>query len=205
MAEIDQYKCPQGEEGQEVIKKMNEHHRDLTIWGLSNIPSRSAKQILDVGCGGGMTLKFMSVKFPSAKCMGIDISEECVKASTEYNKMRVQWGTMDVLKASVESIPEPERMFDIVTAVETYFFWPDLRSNIAHIVSRMNNGGVLCIVSEQYPTDANREKLAKDCITYGMKLVENDEMKEIMESCGLSVNIVLDADKNWVTFIGTKN
>ena len=49
----DQCQKPQGDEGREVIKQMGEHHRELTIWGLANIPKTSAKEILDIGCGWG--------------------------------------------------------------------------------------------------------------------------------------------------------
>lgn len=205
MVEKDQYQNPKGPEGKEVIKKMNEHHRDLTIWGLYAIPKTTAKNILDIGCGGGNCLKLLSVKYPNAKCYGIDISEDCIEATLELNKVFHSWGKVDAKVASVEDIPFPEKTFDIVTAVETYFFWPDLKANLAHIVSRMNDKGVLCVISEQYFTDSNREKMTATCEEYHMKLVDNEVMKSYMEEAGLSVEIILDEEKNWVTFIGTKN
>ncbi|MCQ2079824.1 MAG: class I SAM-dependent methyltransferase [archaeon] len=205
MVEKDQYQCPRGAEGKEVIKKMNEHHRDLTIWGLYNIPKSSAKNVLDIGCGGGNCLKLLSVKYPNAKCVGVDISEDCVESTLELNKVFHSWGKVDAMVASVEDLPFPEKTFDIVTAVETYFFWPDLKANIAHIASRLNDKGVLCIVSEQYFTESNRTELAKTCEEFHMNLVDNDVLRSHMEAAGLSTEVIVDEEKNWVTFLGTKN
>lgn len=204
MAENDQYRNPQGEEGLEVIKKMNEHHRELTEWGLSMIPPKTAKMVLDIGCGGGNALKMLAMKYPNAKCHGIDISETCINATLDNNKMFHRLEKVFAQVASVENIPFSEGTFDVVSAVETYFFWPDLERNIAHIVSRMAANGILCIISEQYPTEANKVQLQKNCETYGMKIVSNEDIVAILEKNGLEVTMETDADKNWVTFIGIK-
>lgn len=204
MTNEEQFKNPKGEEGRKVLKEMNEHHRDLTIWGLSKIPPMHAKQILDIGCGGGNTIKMLSVKYPNAKVVGIDISEESVKATLETNSIFHKWGKVDAIVGSASELPFPEGTFDIITAVETYFFWPDLEKTLAHIVSRLKENGILCIVSEQYPTESNREELTKRCSDYGMDLVDNDTMKVLLEKAGASTETYLDQDKNWVTFLGTK-
>ncbi len=204
MAREDQYMNPQGEEGREVLKSMNEHHRDLTIWGLSNIPPMHATRILDIGCGGGNTIKMLSVKYPNASIDGIDISEEAVKATLETNSVFHKWGKVNASVASVENIPFPENTFDIITAVETYFFWPDLEKNISHATSRLKKGGVLCVVSEQYFTDKNRTDLEASCKKYHMNIVENDVLKGYLEQCGLKTQISLVEEKNWVVFIGIK-
>lgn len=204
MAREDQYCNPQGEEGRTVLKDMNEHHRDLTIWGLSNIPSMHAARILDIGCGGGNTIKMLSVKYPNATIDGIDISEEAVKVTLETNSVFHKWGKVNASVASVDAIPFPEETFDIITAVETYFFWPNLEKTFFHVASRLKKGGVLCIVSEQYFTDANRSDLNAACAKYHMNIVENDVMKGYLEQCGLKTQVVLLEDKNWIEFICVK-
>ena len=143
MAKEDQYQKPVGEEGLKVIEEMSEHHHELTIWGLANIPKDSASEILEVGCGGGRALKFLALKYPKAKCHGIDISETCIEATKEYNRFNIMWEKVDAQVASVEDVPFPENSQDIIVAIETYFFWPDLKQNIARLASRLKSGGVI--------------------------------------------------------------
>ena len=200
----DQCQKPTGDEGREVIKQMGERHRELTIWGLANIPKSSAKEILDIGCGGGHALKLLALKYPNAKCHGIDLSETCVEYSKEYNKFNIQWGKVDVQVASAENVPFPEKSMDLITGIETYFFWPNLEQTIAHVASRLKEGGILCIISEQYFTDENREKMNEACAKYHMKLVENDVMLSFMEAAGLKTQMILNEDKGWVTYLGFK-
>ena len=104
----------------------------------------------------------------------------------------------------MEDVPFGDSSLDIVTAVETYFFWPDLKANIAHLVSKLSPEGCLCIISEQYFTDENREKMNEACAKYHMKLVENDVMLSIMEEAGLKTQMILNEDKGWVTYLGFK-
>ena len=115
MAEEEQYQKPVGEEGKAVIAKMYEHHRELTIWGLANIPAKTAMNVLDVGCGGGMAVKMLALKYPNAKITGIDISEECIQATLDYNKVFHQWGKVDAKVASVENVPFEDSSLDIIT------------------------------------------------------------------------------------------
>lgn len=204
MAKEDQYQKPVGEEGLKVIEEMSEHHRELTIWGLANIPKDSASEILEVGCGGGRALKFLALKYPKAKCHGIDISETCIEATKEYNKFNIMWEKVDAQVASVEDVPFPENSQDIIVAIETYFFWPDLKQNIAHLASRLKSGGVICIVSEQYFTPENHKQMEEQCARHSMTLVENEVMCEYLESAGLRSDMILDADKGWVTYLGFK-
>lgn len=204
MARENQYSNPQGNEGRDVLKDMNEHHRDLTIWGLSNIAPMHATRILDIGCSGGNTIKMLSVKYPNATIDGIDISEEAVKTTLETNSVFHKWGKVNATLASVADIPFPEETFDIITAVETYFFWPDLEKTLSHVISRLKKGGTLCIISEQYLTDANQAEMQARCEKYGMKLVENEVMNRYLEQNGLKTRIILAEDKNWVEFLGIR-
>ena len=81
MAKEDQYRNPQGDEGRKVIEEMNEHHRELTSWGLGQISAIEGlrpKKILDIGCGGGNCLRMLTTRYPNAHADGIGISEEAV-------------------------------------------------------------------------------------------------------------------------------
>ena len=207
MAKEDQYRNPQGDEGRKVIEEMNEHHRELTSWGLGQISAIEGlrpKKILDIGCGGGNCLRMLTTRYPNAHADGIDISEEAVKVTLDRNAVYHSWGKLDAQVASVSDLPFPEKSFDLVTAIETYFFWPDLEKDLAHAASRLKEGGVMLIVSEQYPNGKNDEALKEACLKYGMNILPNEEVASLMEKAGLKTQTFTNEDKNWVAFVGVR-
>ena len=51
------FACPRGAMGRVALSMMNCWHGPLTNWGLGYVPFQDGWTILDVGCGGGQTLK----------------------------------------------------------------------------------------------------------------------------------------------------
>jgi len=63
--------------------------------------------------------------------------------ATSVNQRYINTGRVEILRASVESLPFSDDMFDLVTAVETYYFWPDLVENLKEIRRVLKPGGAL--------------------------------------------------------------
>lgn len=206
MAKEEQYMKPIGEEGIKVLDEMNEHHKELSAWGLSFVPQAfTPSRILDVGCGGGNALRAMSMKWPRSVLSGVDISEESVKVTLTKNRIMHRIGRIDACVASVSDLPFEDGEFDLVTAIETYFFWPDLRNDLKKVASKIHEGGYLLIISEQYFDGKNDEDLSKTCEQYHMRLTkDNDEMLGFLEDAGFSAKAETDEDRNWVAFIAKK-
>ena len=205
MAEEDQYMKPEGDEGAKVLEKMNEHHKDLSAWGIAFIPEVfTPSRVLDIGCGGGNVLRVLSMKWPRSVVDGIDISETAVEVSKKRNGFLVAAGKVRVSQASVSDIPFADGEFDLITAVETYFFWPDLRNDVKEVASKLREGGIMLIISEQYFEDEMNADLRKQCEKHHMRLVSNSEMVSIMEEAGMKVTVSKDEDRNWVAFLGRK-
>ena len=195
---------PVGEGGRLLLEEMNIHHRQLSEWALSKVPKMRPKKMLDIGCGGGMLISLLSKMYPKAQIFGVDISEESVNMTKKVNADIVREGRCHVSLDSVSELPFPPGTFDMVTAFETYFFWPDLENDIRKVSSVLRKGGILVIVSELYPHprfDERNDEAARQC---GLRLRTNDEMASIMEGCGLTVAVNTDEDKNWVAFVGRK-
>jgi len=195
---------PVGEDGRRLLEEMNVHHRYLSEWALSKVPPMAPKKILDIGCGGGMLISLLAERYPKAQIFGVDISEESVKMTSKVNAGLVKAGRCRVSLDSVSDLPFPPGTFDIVTAFETYFFWPDLENDVKEAASVLRKNGVLVIVSELYPHprfDERNDEAARQC---GLRLRTNEEMASIMEGCGLDVTVNVIEDKNWVAFVGKK-
>ena len=86
--------------------------------------------ILDVGCGGGRTLSKLATAATQGKVYGIDYSKERVAVTKRMNARWLEMGRVEVRQASVSHLPFQDGMFDLVTAVETHFWWPDLAADM---------------------------------------------------------------------------
>ena len=198
------FKKPVGKEGRSLLENMNDHHRSLSEWALSVLPDVKCDKILDIGCGGGMLISLLAQRFPGADIFGIDISEESVTLTKETNRDLVEKGKCRISLGSVSEMPFEEGSFDLVTAFETYFFWPDLDNDVRKAALTVRNGGHLIIVSETYPHPDFRERNDEAIRLCGLNILENGAMKEMMERCGLNVTVNVIEEKNWVAFVGRK-
>ncbi|MFA6804322.1 MAG: methyltransferase domain-containing protein, partial [Candidatus Methanomethylophilaceae archaeon] len=180
------------------------HHRALTEWALSNLPDVCYSNILDIGCGGGMLISLLAERFPNASIHGIDISDESVRLTKETNNDLVKKGKCTVTKNSVSDLPFENDSFDLVTAFETYFFWPDIFADIKEATRVVSPGGYVLIVSEAYPHPDFDEQNAKYTKLYGLKLLKNEELKELIGKCGFNVKVIEIEERNWVAFIGKR-
>lgn len=195
------YSCLEGEEGRKTLEHMNEHHAPLSDWALGFLDCVDPGDILDIGCGGGMLIRKLHERYPLARIHGIDISEESVKASLAHNP---GIEGLDVRVASVSDIPYADGMFQIVTAVETYFFWPDLPSDLVSAARCIRTGGTILVVSEMYPHPDFDEANSKYIEAYGMNIIGNDEMLSLLDAAGFDAECRTLEEKNWVAFIGKK-
>ena len=117
--------CPQGRMGRAMLKFMNLCHAPLTNWGLKLVNIQDGWTMLDIGCGGGATLQRLLKRSKDAQVYGIDISEESVAKAKKVNE-EVLDKQVFVTQGSAEKLPYEDGKFDLVTAVETVYFWPNL-------------------------------------------------------------------------------
>ena len=108
-----------------MLRFMNFGHAPLTNWGLGLVEIRDGWTMLDIGCGGGATLRRLLKRSKDAHVYGVDISEESVAKSKKLNA-KVLGKQIFVCQGSAENLPFDDGMFDLVTAVETVYFWPTL-------------------------------------------------------------------------------
>ena len=123
---INQCKKPSGQQGKRIADRMNESHYAVTSWGMEQFSIESDSIILDAGCGGGRTIHRMAAIVSEGKVFGIDYSPDCVAWSRAYNTDWIKEGRVEILQATVNELPFKDNYFDIVTAVETVYFWPNL-------------------------------------------------------------------------------
>jgi ubiquinone/menaquinone biosynthesis C-methylase UbiE len=133
-----------------VARGMNISHSEMTDWGLSHITIGKKDTILDVGCGGGGTIRKLAGIATEGKVYGIDYSEQSVRISRRTNRRLEESGHVEIRQGSVSSLPYPDAMFDLVTAVESHYFWPDLVSDMKELFRVLKPGGMLVMMGGEY-------------------------------------------------------
>jgi len=87
---------------------------------------------MDVGCGGGRSVSNAAAIATQGKIYGIDRSRESVAMAIRTNKRWIE-ARVEVREASV-SRPFSDGAFDVVTAVETHFWGPVLRTDLREVL-----------------------------------------------------------------------
>jgi ubiquinone/menaquinone biosynthesis C-methylase UbiE len=186
---------------------MNSSHSKVTDWGLAHISIEKHYTILDVSCGGGRTISKLAAAAAQGKVYGIDYSEESVAASKRTNARSIDIGRVDVRHGSVSQLPLPDGMFDLVTAVETHFWWPNLPADMRETFRVLKPGGKLIIIAEVYKgANTTVAKLAEQFASRtGMALLTVDEHRELFaKACYSDVQVIEERGKGWICGLGRK-
>ena len=201
-----QYRCPTGVTGRTVAAKMNKEHWHLTTWGLKHVNVKSGFTILDVGCGGGKTISRLARRVGQGKVYGLDQSAEMVDYSSQINRKLIAKNRAEIVQGSATKTGFKGEFFDLVTAIETYYFWPNLADAFQEIKRVLKKGGHLLIVSEMIKDGTYEAENAEIIAKTQVHLVAFEEMKRILQSAGyISVKIYRKRKSNWNAILAQKS
>jgi SAM-dependent methyltransferase len=204
---VNQCQKPTGLLGRFILWNMNSRHSKVTDWGLSHISIDEHNTILDVGCGGGRTVSKLAAIATQRKVYGLDYSKESVAMASKINREWIDMGRVEIREGSVSLLPFSNDVFDLVTAVETHFWWPDLPAGMREVLRVLKPGGTLIIIAEIYKGAQTRTaKLAEKYLPLsGMALLSVDEHSELFGNAGYSdIQMVEEPGKGWICGIGRK-
>jgi ubiquinone/menaquinone biosynthesis C-methylase UbiE len=183
---------------------MNRSHSKVTEWGLTHVSVQPHHRILDVGCGGGRTVARLALLANQGKVYGVDYSDESVAASCRTNRASIEAGRVEIVRAAVSQLPFPSQIFDLVTAVETHYYWPDLSADLQEVLRVLKPGGALVVIAEAYKGgkyDAllkSLEALQQRGIMHYAHLTV-DEHRELLSRAGYSrVQVFEDYSRGWL-------
>ena len=140
---------PGGLSGRIMLWAMNWGHASLAKWGRSHVSPEPDARVLEIGCGGGANLAQFLKLCPQGSVCGIDFSAESVATSLRKNAGAVAAGHCEVRQGDVSRLPYADASFDLVTAFETVYFWPDVSAAFAEVFRVLGPSGVFLIVNEE--------------------------------------------------------
>jgi ubiquinone/menaquinone biosynthesis C-methylase UbiE len=198
-----QCRKPTGPLGRVYLWLMNRSHSAMTDWGLAQATINSGDAILDVGCGGGRTIQKLAARAPAGRVTGLDYSAASVKASSATNADAVADGRVSVHLGSVAAMPFPDRRFDLVTAVETHYYWPDLPANMREVLRVLKPGGRLVVIAE-----TSREGVLGALYAVPMRLLRaahlsDAEHRDLLTQAGFT-DVITRRKLSWIAASGRR-
>lgn len=189
---------PQGRMGRAMLRFMNFGHAPLTNWGLDLIDIHDSWTMLDIGCGGGATLKRLLKRSNNAQVYGIDISQESVAKARKVNA-KVLDKQVFVCQGSAEKLPYEDQKFDLVTAVETVYFWPNLPHCLQEVGRVLKPGGKFAIMVEVIEGDSVWTKVVD-----GMTAYSPEQLKKLLDEAGFVDTEIHRKRPSYAAIIGVK-
>jgi SAM-dependent methyltransferase len=131
-----QCRRPAGWLGRRVARAMNLTHASLTRWGLQHVRIEPDSHVLDIGCGGGQTIRSVAAEATAGRVEGVDYSPASVMVACEKNADLIASGLVAVQLASVSRLPFPDSSFDVTTASKRTITGPICRAICERSVAR---------------------------------------------------------------------
>lgn len=126
-----------------------------------------------------------------------------MKKSTEVNAAAIAAGRCRVLEGSAAALPFEEGTFDLVTAFETVYFWPDIEGCFRGVRRCLKDGGRFAIVNEDDGETGNNEKWEK--LIDGMHTYTAAELRLHLANAGFGdIAVHGDGQHHWLAVIATK-
>lgn len=179
---------PKGRMGRIILQFMNFGHAPLTNWGLQKINIQEKWTMLDIGCGGGATLKRLLKRSKDCQVYGIDISEESIAKARKVNSKQLDKQVF-ICQGSADDLPYEDNKFELVTAVETIYFWKNLPHCLQEVRRVLKTKGYFTIMIEILDNNTIWTDLVE-----GMKAYSPEELKEMLEDAGF-INIEIHRKK----------
>ena len=195
---------PEGFLGKIMVNGMNGGgHAAMANWALASVKIDADDRILDIGCGGGANIARLLQRTLQGSVTGIDFSLVSVQKSTKVNAKDIQEGRCRVLEGNVANLPFAEGSFDVVTAFETIYFWPDIEHCFNEVKKVLKPGGQFVIVNE---SDGSGEMDAKwESMIEGMHTYTPEEIRHHLTNVGFrDLNITVNEEKRWLCVTARK-
>ena len=185
------FEKPQGTMGRVVVAMMNKGHAGIASWGLSHLKLRGDEAVLDCGCGGGANVAVFLRMVDEGHVTGLDYSPVSVEKARAVNRAAIDAGRCEIVQGNVQELPFGDGQFDVVTAFETVYFWPEIACCFAEVHRVLKSGGVFMITNETTGKTGAHEKWQK--LVDGMSVYTGEELEALLIGAGFA-RVEVDED-----------
>ena len=185
---IKQSQKPSGLVGRVITKIWSFYFKKLSLWAIKQITISDNYRILEIGYGGGSTIKNLLALNKHLEVHGIDISKESYRTAQRVHSDSIRKGSVQLKIGNVENIPYQNNYFDRVFAIQTHIFWKDIKKSFQEVYRVMSSNSTLIIASE-------KEKIHYHMTDYRT----SHEFSQLLTSIGFS-KIEEKQNRNWILY-----
>jgi ubiquinone/menaquinone biosynthesis C-methylase UbiE len=178
------FRKPRGAGGWFLISTMNLGHGPAFRWGLKHLVIKPGDHILDIGCGGGKNVARMLKLTGEGRVCGLDYSEVCVEKTARLNRRAIREGRTTIRLGSVSENPWPDNSFDVVTAFDTIYFWPDFAGDLREVRRVLKPGGTFFICGEMNRPDEREAPCQFWIKKLGLKTYSQSDFRKYLSEAG---------------------
>ena len=202
MSFFENTRKPDGFGGKIMVAMMNFGHRALTGWGMRFLELPADARILDCGCGGGANIRKLLRRCPQGIVKGVDYSAVSVEKARRVNRAAIADGRCVVWQGSVSEMIFASGWFDLVTAFETVYFWPELSGSFREVWRVLKPDGTVFICNE-CGGDSGRDERWTRAID-GMRIYTDVQLTAALEEAGFCDVQVYRNRKAWLCITAHK-
>jgi SAM-dependent methyltransferase len=104
-----------------------------------------------------------------------------------------------IVQGSAEKLPYEDGKFDLVTAVETVYFWSNLPNCLQEVRRVLKQGGKFAILVEVVDSDSKWTSVVE-----GMTAYSPDDLKKLLDDAGFTQTEIHRKKPTYATILGVK-
>ena len=185
---IKQSQKPSGLIGRVITKIWSFYFKKLSLWAIKQTTISDNYRILEIGYGGGSTIKNLLALNKNLEIHGIDISKESYRTAQRVHSDSIRKGSVQLKIGNVENMPYQNNYFDRIFAIQTHIFWKDIKKSFQEVYRVMSSNSTLIIASE-------KEKIHYHMTDYRT----SHEFSQLLTSIGFS-KIEEKQNCNWILY-----
>ena len=186
---IKQSQKPSGLIGTVITKIWSFYFKKLSLWAIKQTTISDNYRILEIGYGGGSTIKNLLALNKNLEIHGIDISKESYRTAQRVHSDSIRKGSVQLKIGNVENMPYQNNYFDRIFAIQTHIFWKDIKKSFQEVYRVLSSNSTLIIASE-------KEKIHYHMTDYRT----SHEFSQLLTSIGFS-KIEEKQNRNWILYI----
>lgn len=146
---IKQSQKPSGLIGRVITKIWSFYFKKLSLWAIKQTTISDNYRILEIGYGGGSTIKNLLALNKNLEIHGIDISKESYRTAQRVHSDSIRKGSVQLKIGNVENMPYQNNYFDRIFAIQTHIFWKDIKKSFQEVYRVLSSNSTLIIASEK--------------------------------------------------------